>query len=175
MAQIAENNNDKDKGKKVRSKKSSTAIDMTPMVDLAFLLLTFFMLATTFNKPQTMELTVPEKPKQEEDQPLVNEKRVLSLVLGEQDKIYWYMGITEPDVQVTDYSGEGVRRILLEKNQEINNLIVLIKPSDESKYENLVDILDEMHISNVARYALVDATADDLALIKEKSNGKSEL
>lgn len=175
MAQIAENNNDKDKGKKVRSKKASTTIDMTPMVDLAFLLLTFFMLATTFNKPQTMELMVPEKPKQEEDQPLVNEKRVLSLVLGEQDKIYWFVGITEPDVQVTDYTGEGVRKVLLEKNQEISDLIVLIKPSDQSQYENLVDILDEMHISNIARYALVDATPEDMELIKALSNGKSDI
>ena len=174
MAEIIENN-DKGKGKKVRSKKFSTSIDMTPMVDLAFLLLTFFMLATTFNKPQTMELTVPERPRQEEDQPLVNEKRVLSLVLGEQNKIYWFMGITEPVVQVTDYTDEGVRKVLLERNREIRDLIVLIKPADVSNYQNLVDILDEMHISNIARYALVDATTDDLELIKTTKDGKTSL
>lgn len=166
MAQVAENNDNKGKDKKVRSKKSSTAIDMTPMVDLAFLLLTFFMLATTFNKPQTMELTVPEKPKQEEDQPLVNEKRVLSLVLGEEDKVFWFMGVTDPEVQVTDFTGSGVRQVLLSKNAEVKDLIVLIKPSDDAKYENLVDILDEMHITNIQRYALVDATVEDLDLIK---------
>src|ERR1700755_1207826 len=81
---------------KVRSKKSSTKIDMTPMVDLAFLLLTFFMLTTTFNKPQTMEITMPEKPKPEDKQPLVNDQKVLTLMLGKDNKIYWYIGVKEP-------------------------------------------------------------------------------
>ena len=166
MAEIKENGGGKGKDKKVRSKKQSTSIDMTPMVDLAFLLLTFFMLATTFNKPQTMEITMPEKPKQEEDQPLVNEKKVLSLVLGKDDKVYWYVGMSDPQVQVTNFSKEGVRKILLEQNQQISNMIVLIKPSDGSKYKNLVDMLDEMQISNVSRYALVDITAEDTELIK---------
>ncbi|WP_224998580.1 biopolymer transporter ExbD [Cesiribacter sp. SM1] len=165
MAEIKESGGGKDKGKKVRSKKSSTSIDMTPMVDLAFLLLTFFMLATTFNKPQTMELTMPEKPKKEDNQPLVNEKKVLNLVLGKEDKVYWYVGITDPQIQVTNFSQEGVRKILLEQNQQIKDMVVLIKPSDGSKYKNLVDILDEMQISNVARFALVDITPEDVALI----------
>jgi biopolymer transport protein ExbD len=165
MAEIKESGGGKDKGKKVRSKKSSTSIDMTPMVDLAFLLLTFFMLATTFNKPQTMELTMPEKPKKEDNQPLVNEKKVLNLVLGKEDKVYWYVGITDPQIQVTNFSQAGVRKILLEQNQQIKDMVVLIKPSDGCKYKNLVDILDEMQISNVARYALVDITPEDVALI----------
>src|SRR4029079_35113 len=80
------------KGGKVRSKKASTRIDMTPMVDLAFLLLTFFVLTSTLNKPQTMEITMPEKPKDETEVPKVNEKDVLTIVLGENDKVYWYTG-----------------------------------------------------------------------------------
>ena len=140
---------------------------MTPMVDLAFLLLTFFMLTTTFNKPQTMEITMPEKPKEEDKQPLVNEKRVLTLILDENDKIYWYLGITEPKLELTNFSKEGVREILREQNSKIKEMIVLIKPSDRSKYKNVVDILDEMSISNIARYALVDITNDDEELIKE--------
>jgi biopolymer transport protein ExbD len=155
-----------DKGKKVRSKKMSTRIDMTPMVDLAFLLLTFFMLTTTFNKPQTMEITMPEKPKAEDKAPLVNEKRVLTLVLDEKDEIYWYVGVTDPKVEKTDFSGSGVRRVLLEKNAQINEMVVLIKPSDRSRYKNVVDILDEMNIANIQRYALVDITPEDKQLIK---------
>jgi biopolymer transport protein ExbD len=166
MAEIKESGGGNSKEKKVRSKKSSTSIDMTPMVDLAFLLLTFFMLATTFNKPQTMEITMPEKPKKEDNQPLVNEKKVLSLVLGKDDKVFWYVGITDPQIQVTNFSQEGVRKVLLDQNQQIKDLVVLIKPSDGSKYKNLVDILDEMQISNVARYALVDITPEDVELIK---------
>jgi biopolymer transport protein ExbD len=155
-----------DKKGKVRSKKASTKIDMTPMVDLAFLLLTFFMLATTFSKPQTMEITMPEKPKKEEQQPLVNEKKVLTLILGKNDRIFWYVGITNPKVEIANFSANGIRKVLLQKNQEIRNMIVLIKPDDTSNYKNMVDILDEMTISNIQRYALVDITPVEKELIK---------
>jgi biopolymer transport protein ExbD len=166
MAEISNQGGDKKNGK-VRSKKTSTRIDMTPMVDLAFLLLTFFVMTTTLNKPQTMEITMPEKPKQEEKQPLVNEKRVLTLVLGGEDKVYWYLGITDPEVSVTNFSNDGIRKILLRENAQIKDMVVLIKAADESKYKNIVDILDEMNISNISRYALVDITNVDKALIKE--------
>src|SRR5579872_4739532 len=155
------------KGGKIRSKKSSTRIDMTPMVDLAFLLLTFFILTTTLSKPTTMEITMPEKPKAEDKQPEVNEKKVLTLVLGANDKVYWYVGITEPEAKKTDFSKDGVRKVLLEKKAEIRDLIVLIKAMDESKYKNMVDILDEMTISNVQRYAIVDITSADKEIVKE--------
>ncbi len=166
MSEISSDSGKK-KGDKVRSKKSSTKIDMTPMVDLAFLLLTFFMLTTTFNKPQTMEITMPEKPKAEDKQPLVNEKKVLTIVLGKDSKVYWYQGITDPKVELTDFSAEGIRKVLVQKNAQITDLVVLIKPSDESKYKNVVDILDEMQISNIARFALVDITSVDKELIKD--------
>jgi biopolymer transport protein ExbD len=153
---------------KVRSKKSSTRIDMTPMVDLAFLLLTFFMLTTTFNKPQTMEIVMPEKADSKDVPPIVNEKRVVTLVLGDNDKIYWYQGITEPVIEQTDFSQNGIRRVLTERNASIKDMLVLIKPTDESRYKNVVDILDEMAISNISRFALVEVTATDLGLIKTK-------
>jgi len=155
------------KGGKIRSKKSSTRIDMTPMVDLAFLLLTFFILTTTLSKPQTMEITMPEKPKPEDKQPEVNEKKVLTLVLGANDKVYWYVGITEPEAKKTDFSKDGVRKVLVQKKSEIRDLIVLIKAMDEAKYKNLVDILDEMTISNVQRYAIVDITPADKEIVRQ--------
>ena len=157
------------KGGKVRSKKTSTRIDMTPMVDLAFLLLTFFVLTSTLSKPQTMEITMPEKPKPEDKQPEVNEKKVLTLVLGSNDKIYWYIGITEPQAKKVDFSKDGVRKILLEKKSEIRDMIVLIKAMDDSKYKNMVDILDEMTICNIQRYAIVDITSADKEIVKEAS------
>ena len=171
MSEISQSGGDKKDGK-IRSKKSSTKIDMTPMVDLAFLLLTFFMLTTTFNKPQTMEIIMPEKPKKEDQQPMVNEKKVITLVLGENDKIYWYQGITEPTVEQTSFSKDGVRKVLLEHNAAIKDMLVLIKPTDQSRYKNVVDILDEMTISNIKRYALVDVTPVDLDLIKDKGEPK---
>lgn len=172
MAEVSQSGGDKKDGGKVRSKKSSTKIDMTPMVDLAFLLLTFFMLTTTFNKPQTMEIVMPEKPKQEDKPPVVNEKKVITLVLGGKDKIYWYQGITKPEVEQTTFSQDGVRKVLLEHNAQIADMLVLIKPTDQSRYKNVVDILDEMTISNIKRYALVDVTPVDLELIRAKSDMK---
>jgi len=167
MAEIQGGGGDGKKGGKVRSKKTSTRIDMTPMVDLAFLLLTFFVLTSTLSKPQTMEITLPEKPKPEDKPPEVNEKKVLTLVLGANDKVYWYVGITEPQAKRSDFSKDGIRKVLLEKKSEIRDLIVLIKASDESKYKNLVDILDEMTISSIQRYAIVDITSADKQIVKE--------
>ncbi len=168
MAEISQGGGGGGKDGKVRSKKSSTKIDMTPMVDLAFLLLTFFMLTTTFNKPQTMEITMPEKPKKDEKQPLVNDQKVLTLILGADSKIYWYIGIKEPKLEMTNFSKDGVRKVLQEKKRDIAGLIVLIKPTDESKYKNVVDILDEMNINDIKTYAMVDdASPTEKDLIKE--------
>lgn len=167
MADLGGGGGHKRKGGKVRSKKGSTRIDMTPMVDLAFLLLTFFVMTTTLNKPQTMEITMPEKPKPGDEMPEINEKNVLTLVLGENDKIYWYVGITDPIVEVSNFSATGIRKTLMAKKAALPKLVVLIKAMDESKYKNMVDIMDEMNISTVQRFALVDITPTDVELVKE--------
>jgi len=114
-----------------------------------------------------MEVTLPEKPKENDKQPEVNEKKVLTLVLGANDKVYWYVGITDPEVKRADFSKDGIRKILLEKKAAIRDLIVLIKAMDESKYKNMVDILDEMTISSIQRFAIVDITSVDKELVKE--------
>jgi biopolymer transport protein ExbD len=167
MAEISQGGGGGSKDGKVRVKKASTKIDMTPMVDLAFLLLTFFILTTTLNKPQTMELTMPEKPKGDEKLPEVNEKKVVSIILGADNAVYWYHGITDPKVEKTDFSDTGIRKILMEKEKEIPGMIVLIKPGKDSKYKNVVDILDEMNITNMKRFAMVKITPVDEELVKE--------
>jgi biopolymer transport protein ExbD len=151
-------------GGKVRAKKQSTKIDMTPMVDLAFLLLTFFILTTTFNKPKTMEVNMPDKVDKPEDQTKINEKDILNLVLAEDNKIFWWIGL-EPPVNTTNYSKDGVRKVLLEHTRANPKMMVLIKPKDASRYENMVNILDEMDITNTQRYAIVEYTPDDTAII----------
>jgi biopolymer transport protein ExbD len=167
MAEISQGGGGGSKDGKVRVKKASTKIDMTPMVDLAFLLLTFFILTTTLNKPQTMELTMPEKPKDEEKLPEVNEKKVVTVILGDNDVVYWYTGITDPKVEKTDFSKDGIRKVLLQKNAEIPGMIVLIKPGKDSRYKNVVDILDEMNITDMKRFAMVKITPVDEELVKE--------
>jgi len=179
MSEVQQQGGGDKKGGKVRSKKQSTRIDMTPMVDLAFLLLTFFMLTTTFAKPKTMEIAVPEKPKDTLHTPPVFEGRVMNLILGEKDKIYWWMGITKPEVHTTTYSKDGIRKIVLEKAKDVDAIVrgqgkdpsklpmvILIKPVDSSRYKNFVDIMDEMKITKAPIYALVPITPDDKALIK---------
>jgi biopolymer transport protein ExbD len=152
------------KGGKVRAKKQSTKVDMTPMVDLAFLLLTFFILTSTFNKAKTMEVTMPDKVKDEAEQTKINENDILNLVLGENNKIHYWIGLTPP-AEVTDYSPNGVRKLLLERIKANPKLMVLIKPKDESRYENMVDILDEMDITQMKRFAIVEFTEDDKTII----------
>jgi biopolymer transport protein ExbD len=159
------------KGKKKGRKKMSTRIDLTPMVDLGFLLVTFFMLTTTFSKPQTMEINLPVKPKEEvteEEQNAVKASKALTLIIDGENKIYWYQGIPGKDNVpiLTNFSADGIRKILVEKNSTVQDMVVLIKPTDEANYKNVVDILDEMNISNIKRYALVDITPLDLELTK---------
>lgn len=161
------------KGKKKRGKKMSTRIDLTPMVDLGFLLVTFFMLTTTFSKPQTMEINLPVKPKAGEkvdEAPSVKASKTMTVILGENNKVFWYMGLPtdNPDVKVTNFSEAGVRKDLLDQDKMIRDMVVLIKPTDKSTYKNVVDILDEMNICNIKRFALVDVDPKDLDLIKNK-------
>src|SRR4026209_1642452 len=95
MAEISNEQGGAEKGKhkKVRAKKSSTHIDMTPMVDLAFLLLTFFMLTTTFSKPKTMEINMPVKPDKPEEEQKIKESQALTILLSANNKIVWYTGL----------------------------------------------------------------------------------
>lgn len=116
----------KGKHKKVRAKKSSTHIDMTPMVDLAFLLLTFFMLTTTFSKPKTMEINMPVKMPDQEPMKINN---AVTAILSDKHKVYWYYGefiaegMANPEgkpltaLAQTDFSPEGIRKVLFERNK----------------------------------------------------------
>lgn len=138
-------------------------IDMTPLVDLAFLLLTFFVMTSVLVKPYALQLDQPDE-KSTDPRPPVKPERVLNLVLGEQDKIYWYVA-DKPEIKLTSFSAEGVRKVLQEKNKQINKMYVLIKPTEKSKYKNVIDILDEIAISEIERFALVKTDDMDNRLI----------
>ena len=147
----------------IKTNHRSPSINMTPMVDLAFLLLTFFILTTVFYKPYVMQIRMP--PNDTNVQQPINHKRVVTLILGGNDQIYWYKGL-ETTVEQTDFSSAGIRRVLLQLNSSIKDMVVLIKPSAKSRYQNLIDVLDEMTISSISRYYLVDITTDDINLVK---------
>jgi len=167
MSEVVAKTKPSDKKGKPGAKKLTTRVDMTPVVDLAFLLLTFFMLATTFIKPQVMELILPEESAADETQPKVNEKKVLNIILGADNKIYWFIGLTAPQVNESDYSATGIRKVLQEQNELIEKMIVLIKPDETSTYENLVDILDELEITQMSRYALVEFGPEDKTIMSQ--------
>jgi biopolymer transport protein ExbD len=180
MAEIAQDSGKK--GGKKRSKKASTRIDMTPMVDLGFLLITFFVLVTTFSKPSAMDLKIPAKDdKTPENQPVVKESKVLQLVLGPNNKMYWFRGAKDPKVDSIDFSqSSNVQPVLKDVREKIRTkwgsdtvMIVLIKAMKDSKYKNLVDVLDEMAINKVKIYTLMDfkLPADSLTLYKGRREG----
>ena len=163
------------KGGKKRAKKMSTKIDMTPMVDLAFLLLTFFMLTTTFAKPNVMQLTMPVKEKNEDEQTKLKESEAFTIIMGANNKVYYYAGMNSPndktvavpDLKVTNYGPNGVRQVILDRQRVQPKTVILIKPDDKAVYKNMVDILDEMNITNQKKYALVKIAKSDQDLIKK--------
>lgn len=193
------------KGGKPRGKKLSTRVDFTPMVDLGFLLITFFMLTTSMNKPKTMEINMPVKDVTEEEKQKVKASQAITLLLTGNDKIVYYFineKTGEPETPViTDFGRNGIREVLMKENRKRNPLldsipiyremyrakkideatykahvasikaykdalIVIIKADDKAKYKNVVDILDEMLINNIGRYAIVDITDIEKDLIK---------
>jgi biopolymer transport protein ExbD len=148
------------KGKK-RSKKASTRVDLTPMVDLAFLLVTFFMMTTTFSKPQTMEINMPVKSTTGETSD-TKASQTLTIILGGNDKVFWFKGTPDTaNFSTTDYSPNGLRRILIDINKSTRDLTCIIKPTEKSNYRNVVDALDEMSIIGIKRYALVSDFAPE--------------
>lgn len=177
-----------------KSKKLSTRVDLTPMVDLGFLLITFFMLTTTLSKPKTMEINMPYKDDQEviEDETKIKESTALTVLLSKKHRIYYYEGMATdpempPDVKLTTFKAEkGIRDVIIDKQKKVADMkrqglltekdktTVLIKPDTNSTYEDLVNMLDEMAINDVRVYAIIDITDVDREFISEtqKANGE---
>ena len=153
---------------KGRNPKQAPRVDLTAMVDLAFLLITFFMLTTTLAKQNSMTLAMPvEGPSQP-----VSEARTITICIGKDDMLQWHAGTLEqPLISPALTSAAGIRRVLQEQSLRVHtdtgkDLMVLIKPSDKAKYHNLVDLLDEMAINRITRYAVADITQSELDMMK---------
>jgi len=163
MAELDTSGGGKHKGGKIRSKKASTRVDLTAMVDLAFLLITFFMYTTTLNKPKAMNLAMPDN-SVPTSQLAIAASRSMTILLGSHNKLEWYMGEPGKSAPTLDHYGkDGLRKALIDNAKQVaathpageQTMEVLIKPSDKSTYENLVATLDEMKITNVQIYAIV--------------------
>ncbi len=205
MAEIIQEEG-KQKGGKKKAKKFSTRIDMTPMVDLMCLLITFFMLTTAFSKPKAMDITMPEKKDDPNVKaPEISADRTLNILVSGNDQLYYYFGVADPKKPLpqlikTNYSKDGIRKVLLQRNKIVfkavselrdkvltgelvmadstlerktkelkksdkNAPIVLIKADENAKYKNLVDIIDEMAITTIANYAIVDINPTELQML----------
>ncbi|ROH96745.1 ExbD/TolR family protein [Chryseobacterium daecheongense] len=165
------------KGGKVRSKKQNTRVDMTPMVDLGFLLITFFMFTTTFSKPNVMDLGLPAKPKENQKPPDTEIKlsNSISLLLGRDNRIFWHQQdnttLTDQNLNETTFDREGIRKVIEDaKNRaaDKSKFTVIIKPTDDAVYKNFVDILDEMAITKSEQYGVTDVKPWEKAIYEKK-------
>ena len=163
-----------------KGKKLSTRVDLTPMVDLGFLLITFFIFTTTMSQPTAFKLFLPDDKVIPEDQNKAKESGVLTIMMGADNHIYYYEGQLKPDGSnflSASYNGENsIREIILKKKAEVlsrsrdaenpeKDFVVVIKPSANCNYQNVVDILDEMAINVVKKYALVDISEGEAQLV----------
>lgn len=211
MAQIQDTGGQDHKGGKKRPKRGIPTVDMTPMVDLAFLLLTFFVMTSTFSKPKVMSLVYPAKPEIDDPKPEQEINNAVTFLLSE-DRIFYYQemfysegntkGKPATQLEETDFSPQGVRKLLtnlnrfvLEKkagyDQELKRgqiadttylrlvreakgdnaaLKVLIKTDDMATCGNFIDLIDELKIADIGVIAPVDITADELKLVKAKTD-----
>jgi len=190
-----------------KAKKLSTRVDLTPMVDLGFLLITFFIFTTTLSQPTGLKINLPKDVDKPEDQTKSKESGTITFLLGKDNHVFYYEGQLKVDgggnnFKSSSFNGENsIRDLLIKKKREVmsshvhdsncekiraefaksnrtasqqdianscldRDLVVVIKPNEESTYKNLVDVLDEMQINMISRYALVDILEDENKLIK---------
>lgn len=188
-----------------KAKKLSTRVDMTPMVDLGFLLITFFIFTTTLSTPSTMGLIMPKDEKDVKNQTEVKQSGALTILLGKNNQVYYYMGELKPDgSNFLSSNFKDIRKIIMDKKKDVianyvaspldekikeraktngdpnwqnaaydKDFVVIIKPNQDATYKNTVDMLDEMAINDVKRFAMVDITPDENKLIQatEQSGG----
>jgi biopolymer transport protein ExbD len=168
-----------------KPKKLSTRVDLTPMVDLGFLLITFFVFTTTMSKPTAMKMNEPKDDANEEEKMKVKESAVMTILLGKADQVYYYNGILtgENATQIFKSSSyKDIRQVILDKRNAVpdgdkptSDLMYIIKADKESKFKNAIDILDEMAINKIpaGHYAEVDINDAERSLIQqtEAANG----
>ncbi len=157
-------------GKRV-SRKMPVRVDLTAMVDLAFLLITFFMLTTSLQKPRVMPIVMPTPGPAGP----VSEKQTITFCLGKNDHVLWYMGMADKPLttpKLVAY-GNDMQKVILQSAKQVlastgKSLIVLVKPTDHSVYNNLVETIDVLNNTQVPTYAIAAISPKDIDLLKQK-------
>ncbi len=147
-------------------------VDMTPMVDLGFLLITFFVFTTTFSSQNMMKLSMPDRT-DILGSPM-KESNTLTFILGEGNRIFWHQKNTKdlnPQVLNETAFGTSLSKLIIQRRNNAPNkekFTIIIKPMDESNYKNAVDVLDEMAITNQVRYVLADISKKEVEVYQTK-------
>ena len=161
-AGAAPRGHDKKKKKHKKMRRLGVRLDMTPMVDVAFLLLTFFMLTTSMSRPQTMEINLPPEKTTVE----VAQSNLLTLRVKEDGGIYWNIA-DQPPVKV-EY--KDLRKLMMQQVQANPKLITLIKVDRKGKYHMMVDIMDELNLANIQRFSMAPMTDADKTILSKVSS-----
>ncbi|MFT3904430.1 MAG: biopolymer transporter ExbD [Niabella sp.] len=176
-----------------KAKKLSTKVDMTPFVDVAFLLITFFIFTATMSSPTTMDLNMPKDTEDKKDDTKVKQSGALNILLAKDNTVFYYEGELDPTgANFKSSSFKEIRDEIIKKKKEVmdkyypdpeceakakaegksiddackqKDFFVIIKPTNDANYKGVVDILDEMTINKVARYALVAPAPSELDAI----------
>jgi biopolymer transport protein ExbD len=180
MAELDTSSGGGKKGGKVRTKKANTKVDLTAMVDLAFLLITFFMLTTSLSKPIAMDIAKPDKDDKNETRLELRASQTMTILLGKNNKVAWYMGEAAKATPTIEGFAE-VRQSILENKKKVADLygndpkktiVIVIKPTSGSTYKNFVDIMDELNIAKItAAPAIDDENITDAEIAVMKQNG----
>ena len=181
-----------------KAKKLSTRVDMTPMCDLGFLLITFFIFTTTMQAPTTMDLNMPKDTEKEKEKTEVKQSGALTIMLGKNDRVYYYEGQLDPaGKNFVPSNFKDIRTEIINKRKSVianhvhdadcpkiqekakekgdpdwqnackdKDFVVVIKPDQDATYKNTVDILDEMTINKVKRFAMIKIADTEYDMIK---------
>lgn len=152
--------------KKKRGKRVGIKMDMTPMVDVAFLLLTFFMLTAVFSQPLAMEINLPPPGSGDIE---MAESNVLQIRVDKDSKIFWGFGT---DVPTTTTMAE-IGTVLKQNANRNDKTVTVLKVDRESDYATAIDLLDEMEVAGVTRFAISALTDQDRALVGEAGGSTS--
>jgi biopolymer transport protein ExbD len=148
----------KGKKKKKKGRRLGVRIDMTPLVDVAFLLLTFFMYTTSMSRPQTMEINLPPDKNVKVE---IAESNLMTLRVNDKGVIYWNVALDAPKI----IEFKDLRAFLVDKQATIPKLTVLLKIDRLGKYKMMVDLIDEFNNSGVQRFSLAPLGDPDKALM----------
>lgn len=175
MAEI-QTQNTQHKNKRTVCTKKSTRVDLTPMVDLGFILITFFIFTSTLLEAKVMRVNMPNDTDTKTNDPIC-ESCALTLIAEGNNELYYYEGSADTaTLHEVSYEPTGLRMLLLNKKRKVrqirgrDEMILIIKPTNEANFKNTVDLMDECSISNVVKYYLDEVSVADQALLDKRRN-----